>query len=51
MLFGNIAAAVCTVIAVAALIWVHKLEHPKEIDNDASERSTNTKAKEEEKEE
>ena len=29
MLFGNVAAVVCTAIAIAALIWMFKIEHPR----------------------
>ena len=30
MLFGNLAAIVCTIIVIAALIWMYKIEHPED---------------------
>lgn len=37
MLFGNVAAIVCSVIAIAAVIWVYKNEHPRNEHEDEGE--------------
>ena len=48
MLFGNVAAIVCTGIAIAAVIWSYKIEHHGGHHEEDDRQSANAEEKEEE---